>query len=217
MISTQTILEKRFPFFEGGLIAEILEKGTKQELSVGDELLREGDYIKSFPLLLEGSIRIIRRDDNDRELLLYYLNPGETCSMALTCCMGQQKSNISAVAEQDSIVVRIPVACLDSWLISYPGWKNYMMYAYRKRFDELLETLDAVAFMSLDERLTRFFYARFKATGEISYEGTHQELANHLNTSREVVSRLLKQMEKKELVRLSRGVIEYPEIVKLYE
>ncbi|WP_372773727.1 Crp/Fnr family transcriptional regulator [Mangrovibacterium sp.] len=217
MKSIQSSLEKRFPFFEANLIADILQNGTVQELTSGDELLREGQYIKSFPILLEGNIRVSRQDKEGRELLLYFLNPGETCSMVLTCCMGQQQSNISATAEQSSTIIRIPVDCLDKWLTQYPSWKSYMMYSYRKRFDELLDTIDAIAFMELDERLSRFFYARFKATGEQKFTGTHQDIANHLNSSREVVSRLLKQMEQKNLVSLSRNEIDYTPLIKQTE
>ena len=215
MKSIQSTLEKRFPFLEKELITEMLTNGTVHDLDSGDEILREGQYIKSFPIILEGNIRVTRHDSKGRELLLYFLYPGEACSIALTCCMGQQQSNISAIAEQQSTLIRIPVECLDKWLIQFPSWKNYMMYSYRKRFDELLETIDSIAFLELDERLTRFFFARFKATGEIVFNGTHQDIANHLNTSREVVSRLLKQMELKGLVSLSRSEINYSPITRL--
>lgn len=217
MESIQSKLEKRFPFFEKALVSEMLEFGVPQSIQAGGEVMREGQYIKSFPLVLEGNIRVSRHDEQGRELLLYFLNPGDTCSMALTCCMGQQQSNISAKAEQDSELIRIPVECLDKWMCNYSSWKNYMMYSYRKLFDELLDTIDAVAFMEMDERLVRFFYARFKATGETVYAGTHQDLANHLNTSREVVSRLLKQMESKELVSLGRGQVDFSEMLKRLE
>lgn len=217
MEGIQSKLEKRFPFFEKALIAELLEFGIPHAIQAGDKILREGQYIKSFPLVLEGSIRVIRHDDQGRELLLYFLYPGETCSMALTCCLGQQQSNISAKAEMDSELLRIPVECLDKWMCNYATWKNYVMYSYRKRFDELLETIDAIAFLEMDERLMRFFFARFKATGETIYPGTHQDIANHLNTSREVVSRLLKQMETKGLVSLGRGQINFSAAVRQQE
>ncbi|WP_163709799.1 Crp/Fnr family transcriptional regulator [Mangrovibacterium lignilyticum] len=208
-------LEKRFPFFEKELIAEMHQNSIVQEFNPGDEILREGQYIKSFPIVLEGNIRIVRNDSEGRELLLYFLNPGEACSMALTCCVGEQQSNINAYAEQQSTIIRIPSDLLDHWMIKYPSWKTYIMYSYRKRFDELLETIDAIAFLGLDEQLSRYFYARFKATGETVFQGTHQEIANHLNTSREVVSRLLKQMEQKKLISLSRGAIDYSQIISL--
>ena len=213
MHDIQTILAKRFPFFEKELLAEIEKNGMVYELKTDEEILREGQYIKSFPIVLEGSLRVVRHNNKGQELLLYFLNPGEACSMALTCCMGQQQSNISAVSEQDSLIIRIPVECLDKWMSRFPSWKTYMMYAYRKRFDELLETIDAIAFMELDERIKRFFEARFKATGEKVFNGTHQDIAYQLNSSREVISRLLKKMEQKGMVKLSRNEIDFSSLI----
>lgn len=209
MQSISDILIKRFPFFSKELLFEIEQIGLIQEVGFHEEILREGQYIKSFPIVLEGSLRVIRHDEDGHELLLYFLNPGEVCSMALTCCMGQQQSNISAIAEQDSLIIRIPVDYLDKWMVEYPNWKTFMMYAYRKRFDELLETIDAIAFKGLDQRLELFFQNRFKATGERIFHGKHQDIAYQLNTSREVVSRLLKKMEQKGFVKLSRNSIDF--------
>ncbi len=214
MSDIKTYLNKRFPFFEDELLKEIEQCGTPLQLQAGEEILREGQFIKSFPLILEGSLRVIRHDDEASELLLYYLNPGEVCSMALTCCMGQQQSNITAIAEQDSLIIRIPVSYLDQWMVTYSNWKSYMMYAYRKRFDELLDTIDAIAFMDLDKRLERFFYSRFEATGEKQFHGKHQDIAYQLNTSREVISRLLKKMEQKGLVHLSRNRIDFSPLIQ---
>lgn len=216
MYQLKEAIDKRFPFFEPKLRQEIELHATLIQLQQGEELIREGQYIKSFPILLEGNIRVSRHDSDGRELLLYFLNPGETCSMALTCCMGQQQSNIQATTEQPSILIRIPVECLDLWMSRYPSWKTYTMWSYRKRFDELLETIDAIAFMELDQRLIRFLVARFKATGEKIFNGTHQEIALNLNTSREVISRLLKQMEQKGLVKLGRGLIDFSALTKLH-
>lgn len=214
MYNIKDAIDKRLPFLEPELQQEMEQQATLVELAPGEKLIREGQYIKSFPILLEGNIRVSRHDAEGRELLLYFLNPGETCSMALTCCMGQQQSNIQAIAEQQSTLIRIPVECLDQWMSRYPSWKNYMMWAYRKRFDELLETIDAIAFMELDQRLIRFLMARFKATGEKQFIGTHHEIALHLNTSREVISRLLKQMEQKGLVGLGRGIIDFSALIE---
>ncbi|MBI9035968.1 MAG: Crp/Fnr family transcriptional regulator [Bacteroidales bacterium] len=206
-------LNKRFPFFEKDLLIEIEKEGMTQTVYPDDEIMQEGQYIRSFPLVLEGSLRIIRHDEEGREILLYFLNPGEVCSMALTCCMGRQQSNIRAVAEQESVLIRIPVECLDGWMIKYNSWKEFMMYSYRKRFDELLNTIDSIAFMNMDQRLEKFFSDRFKATGEKVFIGKHQDIAYQLNTSREVISRLLKKMEQKGMVVLSRNKIDFKEIV----
>ncbi len=207
------ILEKRFPYFEQGLQIEISNEGTLAEIGEGEELIREGQYIKSFPLVLEGIIRVYRLDAEGRELLLYYLNPGEVCAMALTCCMGHIQSNIKAVAETEALVVKIPVPLLDQWMGKYRTWKEFVMYAYRKRFDELLETIDSIAFLKMDDRLVKFFTDRYKTTGLTSFTGTHQEIALSLNTSREVITRLLKKLEQDDKVSIARNKIDFKNLV----
>ncbi|MBN2807083.1 MAG: Crp/Fnr family transcriptional regulator [Prolixibacteraceae bacterium] len=207
------ILRKRFPFFEPQLLEEISKEGEWITFEQNDELMSEGKYIRSFPIVLEGLVRVCRADQEGREVLLYYLNPGQVCAMSLTCCMGRMQSNISAFAEEDTEILRIPVECLDRWMIDYVTWKEFVMYAYRTRFDELLTTIDSIAFKKMDERLVKFFSDRFKATGETTYNGTHQDIANNLTTSREVISRLLKQLEKTGDVKISRNKIDFSSLV----
>ena len=207
------VIRKRFPFFEAGLIDEIVKEGEWVTVETGDELMAEGKYIRSFPIVLEGLIKVCRKDEEGREVLLYYLNPGQVCAMALTCCMGRMQSNIGAYAEEDTEIIRVSVECLDKWMVEYTTWKEFVMYAYRSRFDELLTTIDSIAFKKMDERLIKFFVDRFKATGETTYNGTHQEIANSLTTSREVISRLLKQLEKEGEVKISRNKIDFSALV----
>jgi CRP/FNR family transcriptional regulator, anaerobic regulatory protein len=207
------IIRKRFPFFEKGLIEEISEHGEWITFETGDELMSEGKYIRSFPVVLEGLIKVCRRDDEGREVLLYYLNPGQVCAMALTCCMGRMQSNISAYAEEDTEILRVPVEWLEKWMVDYTTWKEFVMYSYRSRFDELLVTIDSIAFKKMDERLLKFFADRYKATGETVYNGTHQDIANSLTTSREVISRLLKQLEKAGSIKISRNKIDFSSLV----
>jgi len=207
------ILEKRFPYFEPELREAIGVEGRIAELNEGYEMIREGQYIKSFPLLLEGVVRVSRMDEDGRELLLYYLNPGEVCAMALTCCMGHTKSNIRAVAESKVLQVQIPIPCLDRWIVQFQSWKEFIMYAYRKRFDELLETIDSIAFKDMDDRLIKFFTDRYRITGSTIYSGTHQDIALLLNTSREVVSRLLKKLEHDQRIIISRNKIDFTLLV----
>jgi CRP/FNR family transcriptional regulator, anaerobic regulatory protein len=207
------VLRKRFPFFERGLIDEISKDGEWVTIETSEELISEGKYIKSFPIVLEGLIRVCRKDEEGREVLLYYLNPGQVCAMALTCCMGRMQSNISAYAEEDTEIIRIPVDCLDRWMTLYSTWKEFVMYAYRSRFDELLTTIDGIAFKKMDERLVKFFTDRYKATGETIYIGTHQDIANSLTSSREVISRLLKQLEKTGQIIIGRNKIDFSSLV----
>jgi CRP/FNR family transcriptional regulator len=207
------ILEKRFPWFEPELRRAISLEGSITELDEGDEMIREGQYIKSFPLLLEGVVRVCRMDEEGRELLLYYLHPGEVCAMALTCCMGHTKSNIRAIAESKVTQVQVPIPCLDLWFVQFKSWKEFIMYAYRKRFDELLDTIDSIAFKNMDDRLIRFFTDRYRTTGSTIYMGTHQEIALLLNTSREVISRLLKKLENNQKIIITRNKIDFTSLV----
>ena len=205
----EEIVRKRFPFFESGLRNAIMESGTYREFSAGQELIREDQYIRSFPIVISGLIKVCRTDDAGNELLLYYLRPGEVCTVSLICCMDRTRSRVKALTEEDTTAILIPVELLDSWMTMYQTWKEYVMRSMQKRFDELLDALDSIAFLKMDERLEKFFTDRFKSSGTTVFEGSHQEVALAMNSSREVISRLLKQMEKQGLVILSRGRIDY--------
>ena len=208
-MNVDEIVKKRFPFFESGLREAILEKGTYKEFDAGEELIREDQYIRSFPIVIEGLIKVCRTDEAGNELLLYYLRPGEVCTVSLICCMDRTRSRVKALTEEDTMVILTPVELLDSWMSEYQTWKEYVMRSMQMRFDELLNALDSIAFMKMDERLEKFFSDRFKSTGNKVFEGSHQDVAMAMNSSREVISRLLKQMEKQGLVILSRGRIDY--------
>jgi len=208
------LIKKTFPFLEKELISEIDKASALFELKSDESILSEGDYIKSFPMVISGCLRVVRLSDDGNELLLYYLNSGEICSMALTCCMGLQKSRIKMIAEEDSVLLTIPVNMPERWMADYKSWKEYMMYSYRHRFDELLDTIDSIAFMKLDERLIRFFEERFSSTGKTVFPGTHQDIAEQLNTSREVISRLLRNLENKKLVITERNSVDYTVLVR---
>ena len=213
MTDLELNVRKRFPFFETALIREITTSAVLRVVEEDDSLIDAGEFIKSVPLVLEGYFRVIKSDDNGNELLLYYLNPGEVCSMTLACCMGPQKSNIQIIAEERSTTILIPVVKLESWMMSYKSWKDFMMYWYRKRYEELLETIDGIAFLKMDERLERFFYERNRATGDTIFTGTHLEIARSLNTSREVVSRILKKFEMENRIILGRNRIDFQNLI----
>jgi len=208
------LIRKTFPFLEKDLIAEIAEVSAINELEHDQSLLGEGDYIKAFPMVLKGSLRVLRLSEDGNELLLYYLNQGEICAMALTCCMGLQKSNIKMIAEESSLVLTIPVEKPEKWMSEYRTWKEFMMYSYRKRFDELLDTIDSIAFTRLDERLVRFFEDRYRSTGKTIFNGTHLDIALQLNTSREVISRLLRNLEKNKKIITERNSIDYTVLIR---
>jgi CRP/FNR family transcriptional regulator len=196
------------PFFSDLRLLEAFAKeGKIIEVKSGESIMEPGQFIKMVPILLEGSLKVLRLDEEGKELLLYYIDPGETCALSLTCCSASRPSEIRAVAEEDSIILFIPVAIHERWTEEFRQWKDYVSDSYRIKFQELLKTLDAVAFKRMDERLMRYLVTKMKQlkTNELSI--THQEIANELGTSREVISRLLKQLEKKRWIELGRNVI----------
>ncbi|MGB5988646.1 MAG: Crp/Fnr family transcriptional regulator [Marinifilaceae bacterium] len=207
------IIQEHFPTFEIALVDEIIKEGTLVNLDIDDLLISEGQYIKAFPLVLQGSIKISRMDNVGDELLLYYLNKGEVCTMALTCCSTGVRSNIKAIVTQDADIIKIPVKYIDEWMFKYPTWKKFIMDSFRYRFDELLMTIDSIAFMKMDERLLKYFKNFYQTSNEKIFTGSHQDIANDLHSSREVISRLLKQMENKKLVILSRNKIDFSALV----
>jgi len=209
MSELEDIVKRSFPFFESGLRSAISEAGTIRDFTTGQELIREDQFIRSFPIVLSGLIKVCRTGISGNELLLYYLRPGEVCTVSLICCMDRTRSRVKALAEEETTTILIPVELLDSWMTLYQTWKEYVMRSIQMRFDELLIALDSIAFMKMDERLEKFFTDRYRTTGSKVYEGSHQEVAQSLNSSREVISRLLKQMENRGLIRLSRGRIDY--------
>lgn len=199
----------RYNFLEPELQNEITQIGISKVFQTNESLIREGQFISSFPLVLRGLIRVSRTSANGNELLLYYLKAEEVCAMSLTYCIAQQTSNLNAVAEEETEVLMIPVEMLDSWITKYPLWKQFVMQTFQYRFRELIDTLDAVAFMKLDERLVKYFIDRNKKSGTTTYSGTHQMLALKLNSSREVISRLLKKLEKEDKIEISRNFIDF--------
>jgi CRP/FNR family transcriptional regulator, anaerobic regulatory protein len=203
----------QYHFFEKELQNEILKIGIYKTFLPNEVLIREGQFITSFPLVIKGLIRVTRNNDDGNELLLYYLKQNEVCAMSLTCCMTNLSSNVKAVAEEETEVIMLPVEMLDNWMCKYPGWKQFVMQTFQNRFRELIETIDSIAFLNLDERLVRYFNDRFKTSGATTLNETHQDLALKLNTSREVISRLLKKLEKEGKIKLSRNFIDFTNLV----
>jgi len=194
--------------FEKELLEEIAAVGVYKEITEGDELIDYGQYIKSMPLLLNGVIKILRQDSDGDELLLYYLERGETCAMTLSCCLGQTKSQIKAISETKSEVVLIPVQKMEEWTSKYRSWRNFVFESYHSRLIEMLEAIDSIAFMKMDERLLKYLQDKVKLTGSNTLSNTHQDIAYDLHTSRVVVSRLLKKLENIGKIKLYRNQIE---------
>ena len=207
------VFKNQYQFLEKELQQEILQIGVPKTFQPNEVLIREGQFITSFPIVLKGLIRITRNNDDGNELLLYYLKQNEVCSMSLTCCMTNLTSTIKAVAEEETKVIMLPVELLDNWICKYPGWKQFVMQSFQNRFRELIETIDSIAFLNLDDRLVKYLTDRHKQTGITELYETHQDLALRLNTSREVISRLLKKLEKDDKIKQSRNFIDFSNLV----
>jgi len=206
-LTEQLIKSKFFTFREPGLLEEIISKGTYDRIATDFVMMDVGKYIKSVPLILTGSIRIMREDSEGRELFLYYLMPGETCAVSLTCCMANQQSSIRAIAEEETELIRVPVEYVDIWAGKYSSWKNFVMNTYRSRYEELLLTIDSIAFMKMDERLWKYLTDKAELSGTNELVITHQEIADALHSTREVISRLLKQLERNGEIKLGRNKV----------
>ncbi len=201
-------LKDKLPnFTDPKLLQEMVDKGTVLTFEEGSALLQPGQFVQMVPIVLEGAIKIMRLDEEGRELFLYHLDPGETCALSLTCCVASKPSEIRAIAEQQTVILNIPVSQHEIWSDRFKQWKEFVSNTYQTRFQELLNVLDAVAFKRMDERLMRYILIKMKQQKTNELHTTHQEIANELGTSREVISRLLKQLEKKKWIELGRNVI----------
>lgn len=202
------LLRKTYPLFEEQLVEEIEEQGEFRTFPANEILMRKGQFIRSTMLVLNGLIKIYREDDDGNEFLMYYLKPGEACALSLVCAAKHEASPIMAKTVVETEVMMVPVDTMSEWMSKFKSWYQFVIETYRTRFDELLVTLDNVAFRSMDERL-EFYLKRAKDAQQTTLLNiSHQEIAQELNTSREVISRLLKKMEQKGLVGLQRNAIE---------
>ncbi|MBX2931462.1 MAG: Crp/Fnr family transcriptional regulator [Chitinophagaceae bacterium] len=202
-----SIADKFKNIFEPELLDSIQAKATKIEVEEGSTILAIGQTVRVVPLLLEGIIKISRIDNSGRELLLYYVHANESCAMTFTCCMQQHPSEIQAIAETKVTFLAIPISVMDEWLAKYPTWKSFVMKTIKSRFDELLNTIDQLAFQKLDERLVNYLKEKSKATNSTLINLSHEEIAIEMASSREVISRLLKKLENDNKVLLYRNQI----------
>jgi CRP/FNR family transcriptional regulator len=198
----------KFKFiFEPKLLEEFEEKATVVEVKADEVILEYGQIVRNMPIIVSGSVKVSRRDQEGKEILLYYVNAQESCAMTFTCCMEQFPSEIKAVAEEDVVMLTLPISVMDDWLRKYSSWKSFVMGTIRNRFNELLNTIDQVAFQKLDERLKHYLQQKAKHTGSRLLNLSHEEVARDLATSRVVISRLLKKMENDDRLLLYRNQI----------
>ncbi len=202
-------IENKFPILlEPALLDEMEKHCTIRTIEAGVNFIEIGDKIISMPLMISGSIKVVREDADGNEILLYYLTGGETCATTLSCCMNDARSEVRATVLEDVTAISVPIQFINEWLRKYDSWRTFVMLSYRTRFEELLQTVDSIAFMKMDERLEKYILQRSTELKSKILLGTHQEIADDLHTSREVVSRLLKQLENLGRIKLSRNKIE---------
>ncbi len=209
----RVLLERHYGYlFEPELLDEIEAAGKCKLIKQGERLLDIGQDITVMPLIFSGAIKILREDDEGDELLLYFIEKGDTCAMTFSCCLGSGKSEIRAIAESDTELLMIPIEKMDEWMVKYQSWREFILDSYHTRMSELLETIDTLAFMKMDERIMKYLQDRAMVTNDDVIYSTHQDVAHDLHTSRVVVSRLLKSLEKQGKIELSRNHIKVIEL-----
>ncbi len=189
------------------LIAKLQQNSITKKYPAGSVILDENAHIRSIPIVTSGSMRVIRTEEDGREILLYYIKAGESCIMSFLGGMHNEMSKVKAEVEEDAVIMFLPVDKVSLFIREYPQWLDYIFRLYHKRFEELLEVVNAIAFKKVDERLLNLLYKKSELTGNKVITITHEQLAGELGTARVVVSRLLKQLEEQGNVKLGRNKI----------
>lgn len=201
-------IEKTYPQqFEAELLKEFDEVGKLIQFEPEKILIDLNDPIQGMPILIHGAIKILREDEDEGEFLLYFLEKGDTCAMTLSCCMGNKQSKIRAIAETRGELIMLPVTKMDEWLAKYSTWRNYVFDSYNNRLDEMLNAIDNLAFNDMKDRVKKYLLDVATINNGRIVNKTHQEIAFALNSSRVVISRLLKVLEKEGFIKLDRNKI----------
>jgi CRP/FNR family transcriptional regulator, anaerobic regulatory protein len=203
-----TKIKKLFPTFSNLLIDEIIDNSMTNSFKAGSVLMKTGQYVKSTVLVLEGKVKVYREGEDGGEFLMYYLQPGQACAVSMICATKSEASQVMAKVDEDAELLMIPLALMDKWMLQHRSWYEFVVGTYRSRLEDILEIVDNIAFRAMDERLEFYLKRNFDATGSKIIKSSHQEIASELNTSREVVSRLLKKMEQLGKLKLNRNQIE---------
>jgi CRP/FNR family transcriptional regulator len=202
-------IRRLFPVFDQHeLAAWLLAQGRQQVFEAGAVLMQTGSAIRHIPLVLSGSVKVSREDAEGREIFLYYMLPGETCAMTLNACYQHEQSRVNALTQERSSLLLLPVAAVYEATKRFPAWQRFTFDSFGQRFDELLQTLEGVVFQQLDERLRHYLLEKTAALNTRQLHISQQQIADDLNSSREVISRLIRQFEQKGFLRHARGVIE---------
>ncbi len=193
--------------FEADLIDEIASNGIFRTIKSNELLIDIGDKMTHVPLIISGAVKIIREDKNGDEIALYFLEKGDTCAISFVNCIHREESMFRGVTEKQTEGVFIPVEKIDEWLEKYKSWRHFIIDSYHMRLIEMVESIDSLAFMKLDDRLHKYLTEKVKIMDDNILIITHQEIADDINTSRVVVSRLLKVLENEGKIKIRRNRI----------
>jgi CRP/FNR family transcriptional regulator len=197
-----------FPSFSNDLILDIETNDSIQSYKAGTTIMRTGQYIKNAILVTKGQIKVYREGEDGGEFFMYYLQPGQACAISMVCATKSETSQITAKVVEDAELILVPLSLMDQWMMKHRSWYEFVIATYRSRFEEVLEVIDSIAFRAMDERLEFYLKRHADACGCVDLKLSHQEIASELNTSREVISRLLKKMEQRNYLKLHRNHIE---------
>lgn len=207
-------LHEKFQFlFEPELINEICKSGAVKIYKEGSTLMEIGQTLTHMPLVISGSVKVMKEDKEGNELLLYYLELGDTCAVTLSCCTKPSKSNIKAIAESNAEILFIPIEKMEDWMVKYHSWRGFVLDSYNVRLNEMLDAIDNLAFNNMEERLYKFLRDKVMVTKESKLHITHFQIANELHSSRVVISRLMKKLENEGLVIQHRNYVEVKEFM----
>jgi CRP/FNR family transcriptional regulator len=213
-LEIKRLLQKQFPMFDDQLTHRLAELGTLKTFEEGEELMRTGQYFRSTMLIVEGLVKLYREGDNGGEFFVYYIEPGNACALSMVCASQQKTSELMARAMTPSKAIMVPIDKMDALMLEHKSWYYFVLETYRARFEEMLTVVDAIAFKAMDERLEFYLKNQARTLETTIIKTTHQEIANDLNTSREVISRLLKKMEQNGMISLHRNQIDMAPLVE---
>lgn len=208
LIDKKALIEQSVGYlFEEALLDEMLQQARLRETVTDETIIHVGDTLHMIPIVVQGAIKVSRENPDGEELLLYYIEGGDTCAMSLQCCIRKTASHIKATSMEPSVLLMFPMENMQDWLDRFPSWRAYILQSYHTRMLELMETIDEIAFMRLDERLLKYLKDQVKLLGSEELHHTHQQIADDLHSSRVVISRLLKQLEHRGIVEIHRNRI----------
>lgn len=206
--NTQQLFRKLYPHLEEGLKQEIFQSGSVRTYQEGEPIMRTGQYFTATVMILEGLVKLYREGEEGEEFFMYYIEPGQACALSMICAAKNETSQVMAKAVISTTVMAVPIPLMDEWMRKYRTWYYFVVETYRSRFEELLHVIDNIAFKAMDERLIYYLRKNQKTLKSNTIPVSHQTIANELNSSREVISRLLKRLEQLGYVKLHRNHIE---------